>query len=133
MAQRVLSCPERHAYAAGELEGTLTEANQEPKSYSGKLGGLRWEAEPCPDAAQGDTIKLGAGGGLVGFASALLMGLPPQLRLVAAAAGAIAGAVASRYHLNLDWDPDSLRDGDGPTPPETDDPGDFPLEDPQPL
>ena len=43
----------------------------------------------------------------------MLMGLPPQLRLVAAAAGAIAGVIASRYHINLDWDPDFMRSRPG--------------------
>jgi hypothetical protein len=110
----------------------LTEAKKkDPNTYSGKLGGLRWEAESCPDATTEDSLKLSAGGGLVGFASALLMGLPPQLRLVVAAAGAIAGAVASKYHLNVDWDPDAFRQGS--PPPGPDEPGDLPLEDPQPL
>ena len=109
----------------------MTEASQEPQSYSGKLGGLRWEAEACPDATSRETIKATAGGSLAGFASAFLLGLPPQLRLVAAAAGGLAGALASKYHLNLDWDPDSLRG----TPPsdEDDDVDEFPQEDVQPL
>ncbi len=108
----------------------MTEASGESRTYKGKLGGLRWEAESCPDATSPDTLKATAGGGLLGFGGAILMGLPPQLRLVAVAAGAIAGALASRYHLNLDWDPDFMRDSPSD---DDDDVDELPLEDPQPL
>lgn len=102
---------------------------QEP--LRGRVSGLRWEAERCPDARPGDALRPACLGGLVGLGIGLLGRLPAPVRLAAVAAGAAAGALASHYHLNLDWDPDHLRP-DPPTPeaPEHDAPGDEP---PRPL
>ena len=104
---------------------------QEPGTYKGRISGLRWEAEACPDARGEDTLKNAAIGGGVGYLSAILLGVSPQLRLVVAGLGALAGHVATKYHLNLDWDPDQLR-GDEPPPPAPRDDDDFDPR-PQPL
>ncbi|RMG07547.1 MAG: hypothetical protein D6731_23630 [Planctomycetota bacterium] len=73
----------------------------------GRLGGLRWEAEPCPDASEGDRLRGALIGGGAGLLSGLLLRLPPSLRLLALAGGALVGRFAAGHHLNLDWDPDA--------------------------
>ena len=103
---------------------------RDPGSYKGQISGLRWEAEKCPDAEDGDSMKATLGGGAVGFVGGILMGLPPQLRLVAAVVGAALGHVTTKYHVNLDWDPDALRRAPPPDDDNDDDPRPAP---PQPL
>ena len=103
---------------------------REPGTYSGQISGLRWEAERCPDAEDSDSLKATLGGGALGFVGGLLMGMPPQLRLVAAAVGAAFGHVTTKYHINLDWDPDALRP---PAPRDDDDDDDPRPSAPQPL
>jgi len=82
------------------------------RRYAGGFSGLRYEAEACPDAD--GALKAAAVGGAAGFAGAWLIGAHPVFRLLAAGAGAAAGAVLTRYHLYLDWDPDRYRLGGAP-------------------
>lgn len=100
---------------------------------SGNVSGLRWEAEECPDATSSDVFRSTASGGAIGFVSGMLLGMSPGLRIVAALAGAAVGHVASKYHLNLDWDPDQLRGGGSDDEPPTRDHDDAPGPDVQPF
>ena len=99
---------------------------------SGRVSGLRWEVERCPDATLRDALTPAAAGGALGLVASLLVRAPGSLRLVGAAAGAALGAFASQYHMNLDWDPDRLRGEPEPAAPEGDAPAD-PPEPPQPF
>ena len=104
---------------------------RDPGTYGGQISGLRWEAEKCPDASDGDLLKVGLGGGAIGFVGGLLMGFSPPMRLIAAAFGALIAQTSTRYHINLDWDPDALRGAPPPSDGDGDD--DDPRPHPQPL
>jgi hypothetical protein len=106
--------------------------DQATGQHSGALSGLRWEAEECPDATSSDIFRSTAGGGAIGFVSGLLLGMSPAMRIVAALAGAAVGHVSSKYHLNLDWDPDQLRGGGDDEPPKHG-PDEAPTPDVQPF
>lgn len=81
----------------------------DPGRITGKVSGLSWEAERCPDASPDDALKTAFGGTLVGYGLGFLFGFSRTGRFLSAGLGACAGAIASRYHLNVDWDPDALR------------------------
>jgi hypothetical protein len=89
--------------------------------FKGSLSGLKLEVERCPDCSREDSIKGAAVGGAVGYGVSWLLGGSLVGRVVGAALGATTGALAARYHLYLDWDPDRVRYGDdpsrGPVPP----------------
>ena len=87
-----------------------------PAGFKGSLSGLKLEVEPCPDCSREDTVKGAAIGGAAGFGLSWLLGGSFLGRLIAVAAGAATGALASRYHVYLDWDPDRVRFGDEPAP-----------------
>jgi len=109
----------------------------ESHRWSGRISGLRWDVERCPDARWKDAVEPGVVGGLGGLLLGGLSRATPHGRLLVAALGAAAGVFASRYHVNLDWDPDRLReapltpflsDGEGrgpdsPDSPDSDDRG----------
>ena len=84
-------------------------SDQEVRRYTGELSGLSWEVEACPDCVQGDTLKAAAGGGLIAWGAAMLLGIRSPGRLLAGVVGAAAGALASNFHMNFDWDPDRFR------------------------
>lgn len=88
-----------------------------PGGFKGSLSGLKVEVEPCPDCSREDTFKGAAVGGALGFALSWLLGGTLVGRLIGAAVGAGSGALAARYHLYVDWDPDRVRYGDDPNPP----------------
>ena len=90
---------------------------QASEAHRGKISGLSWETERCPDAQAGDGLKPAAIGGLIGFGLGHLLRAAPRGRLLLCAAGAFGGFLASRHHLNVDWDPDALRGGSPKDPP----------------
>lgn len=80
-----------------------------PKRVTGRFSGLSYEAEPCPECRLSDQLKGGAGGGLIGYGLTLLLGASPFGRLVGAGLGLAAGAVAAKWHVRVDWDPEALK------------------------
>lgn len=92
--------------------------DERPGGFKGTFSGLKVEVEPCPDCSREDTLKGAAVGGALGFGLSLLTRGTFMGRLIGAGLGAAAGALASRYHLYMDWDPDRVRYGENPpTPP----------------
>ncbi len=110
----------------------MDDAARPAGKLAGRISGLRWEAERCPEARWSDAPTPAAVGALIGFAAALFGRAPGSLRLIGAAAGAAVGALASQYHLNLDWDPDRLR-GEPLPEPDAPRPEERPAPPPQPL
>lgn len=89
----------------------------ERRTWSADLSGLHVEAVECPEQRdEGWTPALV--GGALGWGAALLAGVGAPGRVLATALGALGGSLATRYHLNLDWDPDRIRRGraDAPAP-----------------
>lgn len=80
-----------------------------PRRVSGKLSGLSYEAEPCPECQLSDQMRGGAIGGVIGWAASLVLGASPFGRLLGAGLGIAAGAVAAKWHLRVDWDPEALK------------------------
>ena len=81
-----------------------------PKRVTGKFSGLSYEAEPCPECRLTDQLKGAAGGGLIGWGAAtFLLGASPFGRLLGAGLGLAAGAVAAKWHVRVDWDPEALK------------------------
>ena len=87
------------------------EVSSAPKRFSGSMSGLHWEVEQCPDASPNDALKPAFLGGLLGFAVGFLTHTGMPGRLLLTGVGAVLGASASKYHVNVDWDPDHLREG----------------------
>jgi hypothetical protein len=90
-----------------------------PRRITGKLSGLSYDAEPCPESTSRDQLKGAAGGGLLGWGVSFLLGASPGGRLMALLLGAGAGALAAKWHLRVDWDPEALRRS---PPPRSDEP-----------
>lgn len=90
-----------------------------PKRFSGKFSGFSYDAESCPDCGTNDQLKGAAGGGLIGWGVMLLFGGSSAGRILGLGIGAALGAVAAKWHLRVDWDPEALRGGARPssTPP----------------
>jgi hypothetical protein len=84
-------------------------ATPEPRRVTGKISGLSYEAEACPECRLSDQLRSGTIGGVVGWVSTLLLGAPPFGRMLGAAAGIAVGAVAAKWHLRVDWDPEALK------------------------
>lgn len=80
-----------------------------PQRFTGRFSGFSYEAERCPACGSGEQLKGAAGGGFLAYGLTLLLGASPAGRLLAAGVGAIAGALASQWHLRVDWDPEALR------------------------
>lgn len=76
---------------------------------SGRFSGFSYEAEPCPECRGSERLKAIAGGGALGYGLSLLLGGSAAARLLGAGLGAGLGALASRWHLRLEWDPEALR------------------------
>ena len=97
-----------------------TEPTVDPARRECSFAGLRYTADPCPDASRGDLFKSAAVGGGLGWGVSFLLGASPLGRLVGVTAGALLGTYASRHHVYVDWDPDRQRygsgRGDGPSP-----------------
>ncbi len=108
------------------------EANGPGTRYGGRVSGLRWEVERCPDATLRDAVTPAAAGGALGLVASLLVRAPGPLRLFGLAAGAALGAFASQYHMNVDWDPDRLRGEPEPPAPPSTPPGEAPADPAQP-
>lgn len=102
------SSPDPSDASYGAPTGASSGASSAPR-YSGRLSGLSYEAERCPECGSGEQLKGAAGGGLIGWGLTLLLGASPGGRLLGAGVGAVVGALASRWHLRLDWDPEALR------------------------
>lgn len=88
-----------------------------PKRFSGKFSGFSYDAESCPDCGTNDQLKGAAGGGLIGWGVMLLFGGSGAGRILGLGLGAALGAVAAKWHLRVDWDPEALRGGAATTPP----------------
>ncbi len=84
-----------------------------PSRFTGRFAGFSYEAERCPACGSDERLKGAAGGGLLGYGLTLLLGASPAGRLLAAGVGAVTGALASQWHLRVDWDPEALRGGGG--------------------
>lgn len=97
---------------AGSSPGS-SDAFGAPRRLTGRFSGLSYEAERCPACGSGEQLKGAAGGGFLGYGLGLLLGASPVGRLLGAGVGAIAGALASQWHLRVDWDPEALRGGVG--------------------
>lgn len=82
---------------------------RELRRFSGKIAGLGYQLEECPDGGARDHAVACAGGGGLGFLATTLLGASLPGRLIGAALGAGAGAMLARWHMRLDWDPDGLR------------------------
>lgn len=80
------------------------------RRWSGRLAGMSYEAEECPDGRGRDGVLAVAGGGGLGWLAGMVLGMSPVGRIIGALVGAGAGAVLSRFHFRLDWDPDKARD-----------------------
>lgn len=78
--------------------------NGREHTQRGRCSGLEWEVEEVPGGGQPMTDTLLAGA--VGYGVGFLLGFSPFGRILSAAAGAVGSHLASRYHVNLDWDPD---------------------------
>ena len=79
----------------------------ERRTWSADLSGLRVEAVECPEQHdEGWTPALV--GGALGWGAALMAGVGAPGRVLATALGALGGCLATRYHLNLDWDPNRV-------------------------
>lgn len=85
-----------------------------PRRFSGRFSGFSYEAERCPACGPGERLKGAAGGGVLGYGLTLLLGASPGGRLLGAGVGALVGALASQWHLRLDWDPEALRSSSSP-------------------
>lgn len=94
---------------AGSSPGPSDASTGAPHRFSGRFSGFSYEAERCPACGSGEQLKGAAGGGFLGYGLTLLLGASPGGRLLAAGVGAIVGAVASQWHLRVDWDPEALR------------------------
>jgi hypothetical protein len=81
---------------------------------------LQWQATRCPDTRPGDTWAPAFVGGTLGWGLALLSGVSGPSRVLAAALGAAGGAIASQFHVRVDWDPDRWRDAPSSPPASTD-------------
>lgn len=71
------------------------------------FSGLKVEVERCPEAETNMQTAVGLGAGAWG--TGWLLGWSPVGRLLGAAVGASVGALANRYHVYIDWDPDRAR------------------------
>jgi hypothetical protein len=80
-----------------------------PKRVTGRFSGLSYEAEPCPECRLSDQLKGAFGGGLVGYGLSFLLGGSSFGRLIGAGLGLAAGAVAAKWHVRVDWDPEALK------------------------
>ncbi|MGE0712002.1 MAG: hypothetical protein AB7N76_20385 [Planctomycetota bacterium] len=80
----------------------------ERRAYTADCSGFHLEAQECPECQPGDAWAPALVGGALAWGLALLSGVGAPGRVLAATLGAGAGALASRFHLNLDWDPDRL-------------------------
>lgn len=100
---------------AGSSPGSSDAASgaSSPSRFTGRFAGFSYEAERCPACGSDEQLKGAAGGGILGYGLTLLLGASPAGRLLAAGVGAITGALASQWHLRLDWDPEALRGGSG--------------------
>lgn len=96
-----------------------------PKRFSGRLSGFSYEAESCPDCGTNDQLKAAAGGSLIGWGTMLLFGSSGAGRILGLGIGAALGAIAAKWHLRVDWDPEALKSGGAPstTPPAAPDRG----------
>lgn len=93
-------------------ESSIHEASasgQQVRRFTGRLSGLAYQVEECPDGRGRDGKVAVAAGGGVGYLAGLLLGASFGGRLLGAALGAGAGAALARWHVRLDWDPDGLR------------------------
>lgn len=89
-----------------------------PRRVTGSFSGLRYDAEPCPESTTRDQVKAAAGGGLVGWGLTFLLGASPAGRLLGLLVGGATGALAARWHLRVDWDPEALRRSNPPAQPD---------------
>ncbi|MBL4849828.1 MAG: hypothetical protein JKY65_30235 [Planctomycetes bacterium] len=71
------------------------------------IPGLSWEAEPVPEPL--DAFRPALVGGMVGWGVAIFMGARSPSQLLLTCLGAAAGAIAARYRVRLEWDPESPR------------------------
>jgi hypothetical protein len=60
----------------------------------------------CPNATSSRTLRASAIAGVAGGIAGWLLTRHPAVRLGIALGAAAAGALASRYHVTADWDPD---------------------------
>lgn len=79
------------------------------RRYSGKIAGLGYQLEQCPDGGARDHAVACAGGGGLGLLATMLLGASLPGKLIGTALGAGADAMLARWHMRLDWDPDALR------------------------
>lgn len=68
--------------------------------------GMRVGIDRCPDATLSRTATTAGVMGLAGAFAAFVLTRSPAVRLAVIAASALAGGLASRYHVSFDWDPD---------------------------
>jgi hypothetical protein len=61
----------------------------------------------CPNATCGRALRAGAIAGVAGGIAGWLLTRHPVVRIGIALGAAAAGALASRYHVTADWDPDA--------------------------
>lgn len=76
------------------------------------LSGFRLTVEKCPDASRSRALRGALCFGGAGAAIAFVVKRHPMAALCAGVVGGLAGALASRYHLAFDWDPDRAFGGE---------------------